>query len=235
VNSWENKKRRVTREIKPVSNGRYWNEFDDEDNEEPYTILIRPSSSHSYDDPTEQSLTAYMLSPIMKAFSFIRNSFGKKDRKTHEQSPLLGRFHGADTDSDCEHDFDVASVSNYHNYDTFEATAGRGTAYDAGHMGLLAVSFLMLMVSGALAIGESLSGHKRKHKHIGKLLVVDLSVFVGVLVCLIAGMLGLTLFLMGTARVSWLHRLTVWAIFATACIGCGIILTMTSRDIVGEA
>ncbi|KAA8903162.1 hypothetical protein FN846DRAFT_65070 [Sphaerosporella brunnea] len=235
-NSRKKRKRRAAREIKSISNARYWNEFDDdEEHEEPYTVLIRPSSSYSYDDPTEQSLTAYMLSSLTRVFSLIRNGFRRdKGKKRSEQSPLLGGISsGLDTDS--EPDYDGASESGIRNYNTFGIMPSRRTVYDAGHMALLTISFLMLMVSGALAVGESLSGHKRGHKHIGKLLVVDLSVLVGVLICLTTGVLGLTIFLVGARRVSWPHRLSVLSTFAAVCVGCGVILTMTSRDIMGEA
>jgi hypothetical protein len=223
------KRRTAAREIKPINNARYWNEFDDdEDNEEePYTILVRPSSANSYDDTTEQSLGAYMLSPFTKFFSRITG----RDRKEHERLPLLGESPGPDTDSDGDHDY---SYRTFGGRTTTTTTTSRSTAYDASHIGLLALSFLMLLVSGALAVGESLSGHKRRHKHIGKLLVVDLSVLVGVLVCLASGVLGLMLFLARSARVGWMHKVAVWSTFTAVCVGCGVVITMTSRDIVGE-
>jgi hypothetical protein len=235
ASSRKKRKRRSPREIKPIANARYWNEFDDdEDNEEePYTILVRPSSANSYDEVTEQSLGAYMLSPITKLLSRIRGKEGKEQ----ERHPLLGESPGPDTDSDGDHDYSYRTFGGRSTTTTTNttATSRRTTVYDASHIWLLALSLLMLVVSGALAVGESLSGHKRRHKHIGKLLVVDLSVLVGVLVCLASGVLGLMVFLVKSARVGWCHKVAVWSTFAAVCVGCGVVVAMTSRDIVGEA
>ena len=50
----------------------YWNEFDDDDREEPYTGLVRPSTAGSLDDDdpaAEQSLSALMLGPVARLFT----------------------------------------------------------------------------------------------------------------------------------------------------------------------
>jgi len=214
---------------------RYWNEFDDEERETPYTILVRPSSSSSMDDGTD-SLCAYIAHPVIKAVSRLKNLGRKKSHVSREHSPLLREPVGPDDETDSETEADgLSGFQDYSTFKTHHPSTGSRAAYKAGHLGLLALSTLMLLITGALAIGESLSGHKRRRKHISKHIVVDLSVFVGVLVCVFSGMIGLTVFVAGGSRASWRHRVAVWTTFAMVCTGCGVILTVVSRDIVGEA
>ncbi|KAF8544043.1 hypothetical protein BDD12DRAFT_132950 [Trichophaea hybrida] len=171
------KRKNVKREIKPLSNEWYWNEFDDDDDrEEPYTVLVRPSTANSTDDPSEQSLSAFILSPISKLFSRARNN------KAHprEYSPLLGEHTEQDSESESEVEDGIRRMmGRYQDYATFGHVGDRQNVYSAKHVGFLVVSFLMLVITGAIAVGESLSGHKNRHKHIGKNIVIDLSVFVG--------------------------------------------------------
>lgn len=228
------KKRRTSRPHgRPADVSRYWSEFDDEEREAPYTILVRPSSSSSMEDG--DTLSAYIASPVLKAVSRLKN-LGRKSHMPCEHSPLLGESVGPDTETDSE--TEVGGLNGFQGYSTFKPphpSSGNRAAYNAGHLGLLAFSALMLLVTGALAIGESLSGHKRRRKNIGKHIVVDLSVFAGALVCVISGIIGLTIFVAGGSRVSLQHRIAVWTTFALVCTGCGAILTVASRDIVGEA
>jgi len=192
------KKRRTSRPHGgPAAVSRYWSEFDDEEREVPYTILVRPSSPSSMEDE-DDTLSAYIASPVLKAVSRLKN-LGRKRHVPCEHSPLLRESVGPDTETDSE--TEMGGLNGF---------------------------------QGALAIGESLSGHKRRRKNIGKLIVVDLSVFAGALVCVISGMIGLTIFVAGGSRASLQHRIAVWTTFALVCTGCGAILTVASRDIVGE-
>jgi len=229
------KKRRASRPHGgPAAVSRYWSEFDDEEREAPYTILVRPSSSSSMEGE-DDTLSAYIASPVLKAVSRLKN-LGRKSHIPREHSPLLRESVGPDSETDSE--TEVGGLNGFQGYSTFKTphpSTGNRAAYRAGHLGLLAFSTLMLLVTGALAIGESLSGHKRRRKNISKHIVVDLSVFAGALVCVISGMIGLTIFVAGGSRVSLQHRIAVWTTFVLVCTGCGAILTVASRDIVGEA
>jgi len=219
------KRKIVKREIKPLSNEWYWNEFDDDDDrEEPYTVLVRPSTANSTDDPSEQSLSAFILSSIPKLFCCAQN-------KAHprEYSPLLGEHTEPDSESDSEVEVgNGRMMGHYQDYATFGHVDDSQNVYSASHVGFLVVSFLMLVITGAIAVGESLSGHKHRYKNIGKNIVIDLSVFVGVLVSLISGTVGLTIFLVRGSRASWLHRFYVWTTFVVVCAGSGAILTMVA-------
>jgi hypothetical protein len=229
------KKRRTSRPHGgPAAVNRYWSEFDDEEREAPYTILVRPSSSSSMEDE-DDTLAAYIAYPVRKAVSRLKNLGRKKSHVPCEHSPLLGESVGPDTETDSDTEMGGSGFQGYSTFKTSHPSTGNRTAYKAGHLGLLAFSTLMLLVTGALAIGESLSGHKRQRKNIGKHIVVDLSVFAGTLVCVISGMIGLTIFVAGGSRASLQHRIAVWTTFALVCTGCGAILAVASRDIVGEA
>lgn len=228
------RRRKPRNEIKSLGNKRYWNEFDDEDTPEPYTILVRPSTPNADGEMEEDStLSEFLCSPIAEVFSRL---CGRREKARHsdEYTPLIGRL---DSDSETETDARVRPLPNHSDYDTFGGPVVRRETneYSGSHMIFLAISFFMLIVTGSIAVGESLSGHKHKHRNFGKLVVIDLSVFVGILISLISGVIGVTIFLVGRTRASWLHRVTVWGVFAGMCAGCGVILTVASRDIIDKA
>jgi len=207
--------------IEQLNSTRYWNEFDDtEDQEEPYTILVRPPLSESGE--IDQSLSAFIVSPITKLFSRLKKPFRKTSgQRPNEHSPLINGSH-SDTDSDL--DMERNPRTNHRHYATFSSEYR--TAHTTGHLGFLVISFVMLMVSGTLALMESLKGEKGRHKHLGEHVTLDLIVFTGVLVSLAFGVVGLTLFLVRGRRAAWSHKLAVWITFVVVCAGSGVIMTM---------
>ena len=215
------KRRKNTSGIEHLNSTRYWNEFDDtEDQDEPYTILVRPPPSESGE--MDQSLLAFIVSPITKLFSRLKKPFGRTPgQRPSERSPLIGGSH-SDTDSDLDMERNPRTIHRH--YATFSSEYR--TARTAGHLGFLVVSFVVLMVSGSLALVESLRGDKSRRRHLGEHVALDLIVFVGVLVSLASGVVGLTLFLMRGRRAAWSHKLAVWITFVVVCAGSGVILTM---------
>jgi hypothetical protein len=203
--------------IEHLNGTRYWNEFDDtEDQEEPYTVLVRPPSESG---DMDQSLSAFIVSPIAKLFSRLKKPFGKTSgQQLNEHSPLIH----SDTDSDL--DMERNPRTNHRHYTTFGSEYG--TARAAGHLGFLVISFVMLMVSGSLALVESLRGDKGRRRHLGEHVALDLIVFTGVLVSLASGVVGLTYFLVRGRRATWSHKLAVWITFVVVCAGSGVIMTM---------
>ena len=85
----------------------YWNEFEDDDREEPYTVLVRPSTAGSLDDddPTaEQSLSAFMFGPVARLFA---RAHGGSRGASAEFAPLMGSDQ-TEADSDSESDTEAA-------------------------------------------------------------------------------------------------------------------------------
>ncbi|CCX33084.1 Similar to Vacuolar transporter chaperone 4; acc. no. P78810 [Pyronema omphalodes CBS 100304] len=193
----------TTPQSRKLTDNWYWNEFDDgSDREEAYTVRVRPRTADSVDnDPEgEQSLSAFMWAEMRK----MLNWRGKKQRLRagrREYEPLLG----GDSDTEAESELDIArrryEGGMQMNYTTFDpAMDSYSDHFDndminyrsIAHLMLLGMSFFVLLITGALAVGESVLDHKHKRRNIGNVVIIDLGVFVGTLVALgLAGMSGI--------------------------------------------
>lgn len=248
--------RNTMREVKPLANESYWNEFDDDDREEPYTVLVRPSTAGSLDDgdDEQQSLSAFMLGPIARLFA--RTVHGGRRRASDEFPPLLMGGDQTEADSESESDTEAGGRGSGSaaappprrlpaagDYATFSrpvgAVAAAAAAVGAHHLVFLAIASVLVVVTGVLALGEALAGgdgldgsrqSQRLHQHIGEHIAINLGVFVGVLASLALAAIGLMVFLVRGAsrRASLLHRAYVWTTFVVVCAGSGAILTMVA-------
>lgn len=249
--------RSTVREVKPLTNESYWNEFDDDDREEPYTVLVRPSTAGSLDDDDDQqSLSAFMFGPIARLFA--RTAHGGRRRASDEFPPLMGSDQ-TEADSESESDTEAGGrgrgavppppppsrrLPTASDYATFSrpvgAVAAAAAAVGAHHLVFLAIASVLVVATGVLALSEALTGgggglngslqSQRLRQHIGEHVVIDLGVFVGVLASLALAAVGLMVFLVRGAsrRASLLHRAYVWTTFVVVCAGSGAILTMVA-------
>ncbi|KAI5784698.1 VTC domain-containing protein [Geopyxis carbonaria] len=221
--------------IESISGEHYWNEFgdgSDDDQEEPYTVLVAPSITGSDDGYTDKSLTDFVVNPITRVFSRFRTVFGDKPRRTDENSPLVDRPEIDDSESSSDDDLVPGGIKHSrYKYGTYsEPLVNHHSVYKAGHLGFFLVSFLVLLITSILALNGSLERRRRHHhRDPGQHLVLDLGVVTGVMVSLVFAVIGITVFLMGRFRASWLHTILIWFMFGVICVGSGAVFALVGR------
>ncbi|KAL7274880.1 hypothetical protein RUND412_002195 [Rhizina undulata] len=217
-----------------VTGERYWSEYnDDEDNEEPYTILIHPSKAPD-NDVQDQSLSEFIKNGVSSSLRSMRDLF-RSSTETRERTPLL-RTSTASSDLSSDIDLEARARANGTisgiNYSTFTNPVTPQVVSSSVHLVFVFASIASLVTTAVLATNSSLMNHK--HKLGSGILAIDLEVFSGVLVSLILSGFGLAMFVMANPRVGFVHKAVVWVTFVSVCIGSGALLAMVGSSEVGS-
>lgn len=223
--------------IETINGERYWNELagDDEDNREaPYTILVAPSHHGSGSEDEDRTLSSYVSHGITKTLRRMRHPLKRKvPIKISESTPLLddGLETSAETSSDEDMPRKLKSVNGQHYRKTYDLEQNFQNEHKYGyrHLYFMLASLALVILTGSLALHESLKRRRNPEKHAGRRLATDMGAVTGSMVSLMSGIVGITMFLMGGGRAGWIHITTVWLMFGLVCVGAGAVMALVGR------
>ncbi|KAL3424615.1 spx domain-containing protein [Phlyctema vagabunda] len=209
----------------------YWNEYDDGDEaqeDEPYTIMINPDAEATY--PGARTI-AYVVSRAKIPMEKVKGWLSPKS-EAHERQSLLGNSYfpenrcGSATDTDGDDDA-YASSSDFPigytaHYATFPSVSDqklsqyRETLLFRGTIASFLAAILLLAVAGILVLTGK---HKLR-------IEVDAGVLVGVVASLFFATLGIGMMLYRKQQLGWFHRVSVSLTFVTVCVLNGMLLVL---------
>ncbi|CUS14638.1 unnamed protein product [Tuber aestivum] len=224
--------------IEHMGGERYWSEFnEDEDSEEPYTILIRRGDTS--DDECEDgdiSLLDFMRKSVISTGHKLQALFTTSPKHPGERKPLLRKPSVPSSESSSEIDVEVGSfgagASSRPHYNTFSRPAADSTPLSPAYVLCLGSAVVTLVVTLILAMNSSLARHKHKWRR-GHF-TLDLEVCGAVLTALSFASVGLFIFLKSRSRVGPTHQLFAWGSFGAVCVGSGVVLAMVGNREVGN-
>lgn len=198
---------------------RYWSEFNDEDEEdEPYTILVSPDPPSDYGQP--HGVMAWMMEKLKNFFSFTEESH------IGERQHLLPDM--ADSSDEDLEDGVTGRALNY-GYSTFSAQNQdtqmriRESILYRGYCLSFLASTAILSISGAWVV----SGSSKKHAS-------DLRTGLAEALCVFASVVlagyAASLFVARKDNVSLLHKSTVYGLFCAICLGGSFMLSIVYNN-----
>ena len=224
--------------IEPIGGERYWSEFNDDDSEEPYTILVkhRPSSDDGYDDGEDLTLSGFIHKGFASIGRKLRVIFGISPAFPTERDPLMRKIKtisSSETSSEIDVEASVLSSPTVGTprYDTFSQPTTSRAPLSPIYLVFLSCSIIILVLTLILALNSST---RHKHKWRTGQFTLDIEVCGAVLTALLSASVGLVVFLRSHRRVSFLHQTLVWLAFGAVCIGGGVVLAMVGNREVGN-
>lgn len=202
---------------------RYWSEFNNEDDEdEPYTILIHPSSEYDEDEPT--GMFGRMSKHLQKVFGYDDD----EPKNPSEDSPLLMRSNVNTSDDDLESGMSIRrqSTSRYH---AIAIAAKEHKMQQRQHERMLfrgyCLSFAISIIILAGAAGWVLTRNPNKrgpNSEVGTGVGETLAVFLAA----VFAAYGVTLFVARKDRLNFLHKATVIGLFVLICLSGSLVLSL---------
>ncbi|KAL8732586.1 MAG: hypothetical protein Q9181_003884 [Wetmoreana brouardii] len=229
------KKRRIRRDtllrqqIQQSSNQRYWNEYDDRDENsgnEPFAIYIDPNKSTSFPGFHIFSRAASSIASQAKASSEKIKSWLRPSDQPSSKTPLLvDEAATPQDDSDLDGDELVDPLINHHrnnrHYFTFHdryvlnhVSKARESLLTRCCTALFVASFVLLIVTAILA---SVGRRKTVYE-------VDVGVIIGVVFSLVFALAGVGCLLMKIEKVANLPRVVVFLALTVVCVSSGVLL-----------
>lgn len=223
-------------EIESIGGERYWSEFNDatDNEEEPYTILVnhKASSDDGYEDYT---LGEFIKRGFVSMGTRARKFFTIKDKKDTERQPLLRKPSIASSESSGDIDMEAGILSSHRSahrrYATF-SQSGAVRSVGKAYICCLAGSIALLVITVILALNSTLLSHKHKFRKGG--FTLDIEVCGAVLTALAFAGTGLVMFMMRRQSAGVLHQAMVWLVFASVCIGSGVVFAIVGENEVGR-
>ncbi|RPA95565.1 hypothetical protein L873DRAFT_1697432 [Choiromyces venosus 120613-1] len=224
--------------IEHIGGERYWSEFnDDEDSEEPYTILIKrgDTSDDEYEDE-DISLSNFIRKSVISTGHKFQALFTTSLKRPGERKPLLRKPSVPSSESSSEIDVEVGTfgtgTSSRAYYDTFSRSTTNNPSWSPAYVFCLGGAVVILVVTLVLAMNSSLARHKHKWRR-GHF-TLDLEVCGAVLTALSFASVGLFIFLKNRSRAGLTHQIFTWASFGAVCIGSGVVFAMVGNREVGN-
>jgi len=224
--------------IEHISGERYWSEFnDDEDSEEPYTILIkRGETSDDECEDEDISLSKFIRKSVTSTGHKFQALFTTSPKTPGERKPLLRKPSTPSSESSSEVDVEVgtfgAGGSSRTHYSTFSRPATNNAPLSPAYALCLGGAVVILIVTLVLAMNSSIARHKRKWRR-GHF-TLDLEVCGAVLTALSFASIGLFIFLKSRSRAGPTHQIFAWGSFGAVCVGSGVVLAMVGNREVGN-
>ncbi|CAZ79283.1 unnamed protein product [Tuber melanosporum] len=224
--------------IEHIGGERYWSEFnDDEDDEEPYTILIKRGDTSDDDCEDEDvSLSDFIRKSVFSTGHKFQALFTASPKHSGERKPLLRKPSVPSSESSSEIDVEVGAfgtgASSRAHYNTFSRPATINTPLSPTYVFCLGGAVVILIVTLILAMNSSLARHKHKWRR-GHF-TLDLEVCGAVLTALSLASIGLFIFLKSRSRAGPTHQMFAWGSFGAVCIGSGVVLAMVGNREVGN-
>lgn len=241
----QNQPRRKRSNIEAIrGTQRYWNELagdDDSDQDEPYTILIhRRTNGSDTEDDDEKTIMEYLSHNTKKLFRKMRHPLRKKAPRSMERTPLLNENdHSSPDEAESSSDEDAIPKHMRHRNELhYHSLREEGITINDRppnykHLWFMLFSLGLMVLTGALALNESMKRRKNPQKHAGRRLAADAGAMSGTIVALMSGVVGISMFLTGNFKVGWAHAVAVWVMFAAVCVGAGSVLALVARTETG--
>ncbi len=192
-------------------------------------VLIRPRSAGEDDDFEDRTLSEFLMGLFKSAaWKLMRMIFPRRDALT-ERTPLLGRCESVN--SETSSDLDIERAMGMKAREQARSAARARMAFMTGHIGSLAISVIILIITAIMAFTTAPGERHHRKKHIGRGILLDVGVFVGVLVSLAFAIAGITVFLTSKARVSYLHTALVWIVFGVVALGGGCVFALVGSEV----
>ncbi|KAL8696259.1 MAG: hypothetical protein Q9201_007749 [Fulgogasparrea decipioides] len=229
------KKRRIQRDtsirqqIRRPSNQRYWNEYDDGDEDsdnEPFAIYIDPNKSTSFPGASICSKVASSIASQAKASSEKIRIWLRRSDQPSSKTPLLvdeTASPGDDSDLDDDELADrlMQSHRNDRHYSTFHdhylfdhASKARDALLTRCYIAFFIASLVLLIVAAILA-----SAGRREAVY-----EVDVGVITGVVFSLVFAVAGVVCLSMRIEKVGNMSKAMVFLALMVACVGSGVLL-----------
>ncbi|KAI4254058.1 MAG: hypothetical protein LQ352_003331 [Teloschistes flavicans] len=218
----------LRQQIPQSSNQRYWNEYDDGDensDNEPFAIYIDPNRSSSFPGSNIISKAAASLGSYVKASSTRVKSWFRPSEQVENQTPLLVDEPASPED---DSDFDDSPIdplmnhgrarrhySTFHDrYYTDPALRSRELLLTRCCIAFFVASFALLLVAACL----DFAGRRKE------ILEVDIGVITGVVFSLLFAIVGVGCMARKEGRIPIVVRLVVLLASTLVCLGSGILL-----------
>ncbi|KAF8474911.1 VTC domain-containing protein [Kalaharituber pfeilii] len=192
--SWD-KQTKIPRSIESswLGGERYWSEFNDENEDEPYTILIQPQSPE----------TRASVGPFGKITQSLKRLFGfddnLEDETADQRRPLMNDLANDSSDEDIETPRSQTWASSYSTFQSQEDES-RERQLLRSYCFCFAASILIVLISGSWAFTHSPKKHEGPS--FSTVLVETIAVFCA---AVLAGY-AVTLFVARKVRVNLLHN-----------------------------
>ncbi len=222
----------IAKSPQPASQ-RYWNEFDDGDeasDNEAYTILVNPETSHSLPGAAKLSKYAHhVISNINQSARSVGHWLSPQITTTDDEArPLKGGVPDLgsnaqpsqldDDDSSTENIYRQRSYATFPNlpYSIAQAHRNRETLLFRLYVSAFAVSFITLFIAAMLAASA-----RRKAA-----LPADIGILVGIIAALTSSIAGVGLMYTREDELAWLHKSVVMMAFVLVCVISGVLLAL---------